>query len=74
MERSRTFYAKKNILFGILGKLLIIVLEFVSRAVFIKFLGEELLGINGVFTNVLQILSRTRRKLREYLAKEGYAL
>ena len=57
MERSRTFYAKKNILFGILGKLLIIVLEFVSRAVFIKFLGEELLGINGVFTNVLQILS-----------------
>lgn len=57
MEKSRTFYAKKNILFGILGKLLVIALEFVSRAVFVKFLGEELLGINGVFTNVLQILS-----------------
>lgn len=57
MERSRTFYAKKNIIFGFLGKLLVIALEFVSRAVFIQFLGEELLGINGVFTNVIQILS-----------------
>lgn len=57
MEQSRTFYAKKNVIFGFLGKILVIVLEFISRAVFIQFLGEELLGINGVFTNVVQILS-----------------
>lgn len=57
MEQSRTFFAKRNVIFGFLGKLLVIVLEFFSRAVFIKFLGEELLGINGVFTNVIQILS-----------------
>lgn len=57
MEQSRTFFAKRNVIFGFLGKLLVIVLEFFSRAVFIKFLGEELLGISGVFTNVIQILS-----------------
>ena len=57
MAESRTFYAKKNVIFGTLGKLLVIVLEFFSRAVFIRFLGEELLGINGVFTNVIQLLS-----------------
>lgn len=57
MEQSRTFYAKRNVIFGVMGKLLVIVLEFFSRAVFIQFLGEELLGINGVFTNVIQLLS-----------------
>ena len=57
MEQSRTFYAKKNVIFGIAGKLLVIALEFFSRAVFIRYLGEELLGINGVFTNVIQLLS-----------------
>lgn len=57
MEQSRTFFAKRNVIFGFLGKLLVIVLEFFSRSIFIRFLGEELLGINGVFTNVIQILS-----------------
>lgn len=57
MSESRIAYASKNVLFGLLGKALLIVLEFVARAVFIKFLGEELLGINGVFANVIQILS-----------------
>lgn len=57
MEESRTFFAKRNVIFGFLGKLLVIVMEFFSRAIFIQYLGEELLGINGVFTNVIQILS-----------------
>ena len=57
MKESRTAYAGKNVISGMMAKVLLIVLEFVSRAVFIKYLGEELLGINGVFANIIQILS-----------------
>lgn len=57
MGQSRIANAMKNVVFGLAGKGLLIVLEFVARAAFIQFLGEELLGINGVFTNVIQILS-----------------
>lgn len=57
MEDSRTSKAKKNILFGYTSKVLTIILSFIARAVFIQVLGEELLGVNSVFTNVIQVLS-----------------
>ena len=57
MSESRTANASKNVIYGLAGKVLLILLEFIARAVFIQFLGEELLGINGVFTNIIQILS-----------------
>lgn len=57
MSESRTKFAIKNIGFGMAGRLLLIFMEFVSRAVFLKYLGEELLGINGVFANVIQLLA-----------------
>lgn len=54
---SRKILAKKNVLFGYLNKSIQMILEFVSRAFFIKYLGENLLGVNGVFYNVIQLLS-----------------
>lgn len=54
---SRKYKAKRNIILGFSNKILLIILEFISRFYFIKFLGEELLGINGVFQNVIQLLS-----------------
>lgn len=54
---GRLHYAKLNVLYGFMGKIVLMLIEFVARAIFIKVLGEELLGINGVFTNVLQVLS-----------------
>lgn len=54
---SRKSKAKRNIFFGYLNKLVLTVLEFISRAFFIKILGENLLGVNGVFANVIQLLS-----------------
>lgn len=54
---SRKSKAKKNIFFGYLNKLILTVLEFISRAFFIKILGVNLLGVNGVFANVIQFLS-----------------
>lgn len=57
MEGSRTKKSIRNIIFGIGNKFIYLLLQFLSRTVFIKILGAEYLGINGLFTNVLTLLS-----------------
>ncbi|WP_026694385.1 lipopolysaccharide biosynthesis protein [Peribacillus kribbensis] len=46
-----------NISAGLINQLIITSLSFVSRTVFINTLGIEYLGINGLFTNILAMLS-----------------
>ena len=57
MSESRTKNSFKNIIFNNIYQILGIVLNFVVRTIFIKTLGEKFLGINGLFTNILSILS-----------------
>jgi O-antigen/teichoic acid export membrane protein len=60
MEKtSRTEYAARNIVFGYIGSTISILLTFVSRTVFMKTIGLAYLGVNGLFTNVLGVLSFT---------------
>lgn len=47
----------KNIYISILTQIIIIILGFVSRKIFIDNLGTEYLGINGLLGNVLSMLS-----------------
>ncbi len=54
---SRTSYAIKNASVGIISKLLLLVLGFVSRTVFIFQLGNAYLGVNGLYTEILSVLS-----------------
>ncbi|SEW39779.1 glycoside hydrolase family 88 protein [[Clostridium] fimetarium] len=49
--------AVRNILFGTLGNFASIILGFVSRTFLIHILGVNYLGINGLYTNVLSVLS-----------------
>lgn len=56
---SRTVNSARNISWGLLGKVTTLLLSFVSRTVFIYCLGTVYLGVNGLFTNVLSILSFT---------------
>lgn len=55
----RTVNSLKNIITGVSGQLLMIILQFASRTVFIYILGIEYLGISGLFTNILQVLNMT---------------
>lgn len=57
MSEGRTLRAGRNIIYGLVTKVIMTVLDFVTRMVFIEYLGEELLGINGVFKNIIQLLS-----------------
>lgn len=47
----------KNLTFAVIGQLLGLFISFFSRIVFIQFLGAEYLGLNGLFSNILTILS-----------------
>ena len=46
-----------NVLFGYGVQICILLLSFVNRRVFLRFLTIDYLGINGLFTNILTILS-----------------
>ena len=54
---TRTQNSFYNLITGILTNFLIVVLNFVTRMVFVRSLGTSYLGIEGLFTNVLSLLS-----------------
>ncbi len=56
-DNSRTVNSVKNITTGFAGQLIQMILGFVSRTIFINFLATEYLGISGLFSNVLSVLS-----------------
>ena len=56
-SESRKLNSIRNIIFGYGNQILTLVLSFISRTVFIQVLGEDYLGINGLFSDVLTMLS-----------------
>ncbi len=56
---SRTRSSVINIITGIGGQMCSTILKFVVRTVFIHALGKSFLGINGLFSNILTMLSLT---------------
>lgn len=57
MKIERTKNAKKNIIFGFLLKIYQIIVPFFMRTIMIYFLGVEYLGLNSLFTSILQVLN-----------------
>ena len=53
----RTEKSIKNVTIALIGQGLYYVFSFVLRTIFIKTLGNEYLGINGLFTNILYVIS-----------------
>lgn len=54
---NRKFVVIKNSSIGLLSQLITIVFAFVTRDMFIRYMGLELLGMNSTFTSVLNALS-----------------
>lgn len=54
---SRIDNAARNIKYGYLGNVVTILLRFASRTVFIYTIGVTYLGVNGLYTSVLSVLS-----------------
>ena len=54
---NRTKNTIWNILWGVLNKIINIVLPFISRTVVIYILGSEYIGLSSLFTSILQVLN-----------------
>ncbi len=54
---NRAERISKNARFAVAGELLLALLKFISRRVFLVILGREYLGLSGLFTDVLSMLS-----------------
>ncbi len=57
MEKSRLDVTFQNITYSVVGQIISIILSFILRIIFIKTLGDNLLGIDSVYTNVVSMLS-----------------
>lgn len=56
---SRTKNSTRNMIFGAINRFVSIFFPFIIRTVIIKFLGEEYLGLNSLFSSILQVLNVT---------------
>jgi O-antigen/teichoic acid export membrane protein len=57
MNIERTKNTKRNIFFGFINKFVSLLLPFILRTVIIQILGVEYLGLNSLFSSILQVLS-----------------
>ena len=57
MSKGRVQNSIRNVFFSLLNLVLTFILNFVSRTIFIYILGTEFLGINGLFSEILMMLS-----------------
>ena len=55
--QSRVAKSMKNTIFGMVGLLCSLIVSFIARSIFIRILGVEYNGVNGLFSNILQVLS-----------------
>lgn len=54
---SRTRKSLRNTVFGIVGLSCYLIVSFATKSVFVRLLGAEYNGVNGLFTNILQVLN-----------------
>jgi O-antigen/teichoic acid export membrane protein len=55
--QSRTNKSIKNSSFAFFGQIIILLLQFITQTVFVRTLGAEYVGANGLFSNLLTLLS-----------------
>lgn len=56
-KNSRMINSIRNITYGFIGQGLSLLASFICRMVFVRYLSVEYLGINGLFSNILSMLS-----------------
>ncbi len=56
-QNSRTSNVIRNVIGGVGGQVFTSILSFICRTYFVKLLGTTYLGVNGLFANILSLLS-----------------
>lgn len=58
-NKTRMYASKKNALYGVIFQFLTLIMSFVVRSIFIRTLGNEFLGLDSLFKNILNLMSFT---------------
>lgn len=58
-QASRTKRSMRNVVVGLGGRFASLIVTFLAKTIFIDLLGAEYNGVNGLFTNVLNVLNIT---------------
>ncbi|VDG32750.1 flippase [Lactobacillus brevis] [Lactiplantibacillus mudanjiangensis] len=56
---TRAYASKKNALYGVIFQFLTLAMSFIVRSIFIQHLGNEFLGLDSLFKNLLNLMSFT---------------
>lgn len=59
MVTERSLNAKRNSIWGLLSRIISLILPFITRTIIIRILGAEYLGLSGLFTSILSVLNLT---------------
>ena len=62
----------KNFRFGVAAQIVITLLGFISRTIFIRVLSEDYLGVNGLYASILNVLSLTELGLSDIVVYSLY--
>lgn len=71
-NESRMLKSANNLVYATINKIVMLVLTFVSRTIFLNVLSADYLGINGLFTDVLTMLSLADLGLGSAMAYSFY--
>ena len=69
---SRSIKSAKNLRYALIGQFFGLIISFVARIFFIKILGEVYLGVNGLFSNILTVLSLAELGIGEAITYSLY--
>lgn len=71
-NQSRIKNSFRNLTYGVFFQLITTILSFINRTVFINTLGVEYLGINGLFSNILSVISLAELGLQNIVVYSLY--
>lgn len=57
MKKSRTEYSARNTMVAMIGRVLAIFAGFATRVVFTHTLSQDYVGVNGLFSDILNVLA-----------------
>ena len=67
MKNNRTANTTRNIIFGLISRIVNLILPFIIRTIILRKLGAEYTGLGSLFTSILQVLSVADFHLQLYL-------
>ena len=72
MEDTRTHNVIRNVSWAVPLEVILMILQFISRTFFVRYLGKEYLGLTGLFSEIIMILDLASLKIPDAITISMY--